>query len=150
APESCPRIEAPMPSCRRRPLLACRAMSRASVLLGFLTSLVLASGCGLILGFEDHEPWPSSSAASSGGTGTGGSNGACGLGSFATPHTFAQGESVPHEIAVDTDAVYWVDLGEAAGQGQVVRVDKAPPHTRTILEDSDAQVLGMAVDAAHV
>ena len=144
------RVVASTPSSRHRPLLAYRAMSRASVLLGLLASLVLASGCGLLLGFEDHEPWPSSSAASSSGTSTGAGGAACGMGSFATPLTFAQGESVPHEIAVDTDAVYWVDLGEAAGQGQVVRVDKAPPHTRTILEDSVDQVLGMAVDAAHV
>lgn len=133
-------------------------MSRASVLLGLLASLVLASGCGLVLGFEDHEPWPSSSATSSGtGTGAGGAGGvggvggaACGMASFASPITFAQGESVPHEIAVDMDAVYWVDLGMAAGQGQVVRVDKAPPHTRMILESAIGQAFGIAVDAAHV
>ncbi len=63
---------------------------------------------------------------------------------------FATGESVPHEIAVDSDAVYWVALGTTAGQGQVVRVDKAPPHTRTALEASLVQALGVAVDAAHV
>ncbi|APR82696.1 Putative serine/threonine-protein kinase pknH [Minicystis rosea] len=128
-------------------------------MLGILVGLVSASGCGLILGFEDHELWPStssssslsSSGTSSTGGGTGGTGGvACGSQGFAEPIVFATGESVPHEIAVDANAVYWVDIGTAVGQGQVVRVDKAPPHTRTILEGSLVQALGMAVDAAHV
>ncbi len=111
--------------------------------------IAAAAGCGLLVGLEDHELDP---GAAAGGPDAGGSGGAGGAGGVVT---LAEGQSLPHALALDDTAVYWVT--EGAGDRAVWKVPKAggDPQQLIALDDPTTEnpasiPIGLALDLDNV
>ena len=104
-----------------------------------------AAGCGLLAGLEDNQLAP---GAGGGGT-TGGAGGEGGL------QRLAEGQSLPHALAVDGTHVYWATEGkDARGVWRVPRDGGAPAQLVALdnpTVDNPAEVeIGIAVDTDNV
>jgi hypothetical protein len=120
-------------------------------ILAIAASASLLSSCALILGFDDHEPYPADSTMGGGGgsstTGSGGGGGAgttsssSGTGGmvpppqFGAPEVIASGPAGPSDITLDGTTVYWVNVGLATGQAQIAKVPKSGGVPAQIVEN---------------
>src|SRR5262249_37889844 len=92
-------------------------------------AVIAASACARVLGFEDHEPFPSTGE------------------SWGPPVTIAQQQDEAREIAIDSERVYWVAGPDDAGWiGSVSRSGG----TATQLASQQVTARGIAVDATSV
>ncbi|MFT3774975.1 MAG: hypothetical protein QM820_57235 [Minicystis sp.] len=132
------------------------ATSRSALgLAGVVACAALVSSCALVLGFDDHEPYPAD-GGTGGLTGSGGSSatstsssGSGGSPHFGTPVTIASGQVGPSYIALDSSTVYWSNAGAANGKSEIKSIPKAGGEVFT-LSSMQPDILGLTVDATRV